>query len=194
MSGNLYGSAFRVMTFGESHGPYIGLVIDGLYPGLPIDIESIQKELDRRRPGQSKLVTPRSETDRAEIISGVFEGKTTGTPLCILIANRDQKSKDYRKLKDILRPGHAAFSYLQKYGIFDYRGGGRASGRETATRVAAGAVAKQFLRNRGIEIIAYTRRIGAIEIESILLPVKFIRLCVKGTTSQQHQIHWPGIS
>lgn len=167
MSGNLYGSEFRVMTFGESHGPYIGLVIDGLKPGLPIDINSIQKELNRRRPGQSSVVTPRSEADQAEIISGIFEGKTTGTPLCILIANQDQHSKDYRKLKDILRPGHAAFSFMQKYGIFDYRGGGRASGRETATRVAAGAVAKQFLINRGIEVIAFTRRIANIEIESI---------------------------
>ena len=167
MSGNLYGSAFRVLTFGESHGPYIGLVIDGLKPNLPIDIKSIQKELNRRRPGQSSVVTPRKETDQAEIISGIFEGKTTGTPICILIPNQDQHSKDYRKLKGILRPGHAAFSYIKKYGIFDYRGGGRASGRETATRVAAGAVAKQFLKNRGIEVMAYTRRIGNIEIESI---------------------------
>jgi chorismate synthase len=167
MSGNLYGSEFRVLTFGESHGPYIGLVIDGLKPGMPIDIHAIQAELNRRRPGQSSLVTPRTETDRAEIISGVFEGKTTGTPLCILIANQDQQSKDYQKLKDILRPGHAAYAYLQKYGIFDYRGGGRASGRETATRVAAGAVAKQFLSSRGIEVVAYTRRIGDIELESI---------------------------
>jgi chorismate synthase len=167
MSGNLFGSAFRVMTFGESHGPYIGLVIDGLKPGLPIDLNQIQLDLDRRRPGQSNVVTQRKETDKAEIISGIFEGKTTGTPICILIRNQDQRSADYQKLKDILRPGHAAFSFLQKYGIFDYRGGGRASGRETATRVAAGAVAKQLLQNKGIEIVGYTRRIGKIEIDSI---------------------------
>ncbi|UCF62803.1 MAG: chorismate synthase [bacterium] len=167
MSGNIYGSAFRVMTFGESHGPYIGLVIDGLRPGLPIDTDQIQYELDRRRPGQSSVVTPRKETDQAKIISGVFEGKTTGTPICILIQNQDQRSGDYQKLRDILRPGHAAYSFLEKYGIFDYRGGGRASGRETATRVAAGAVAKQFLKSRGIEIFGYTRRIGEIEIQSI---------------------------
>jgi chorismate synthase len=167
MSGNLYGSAFRVMTFGESHGPYIGLVIDGLKPGLEIDIKQIQAELDRRRPGQSKVVSPRQETDRAEIISGIFEGKTTGTPLCILIRNQDQRSEDYQKLKDIIRPGHAAFSFLQKYGVFDYRGGGRASGRETATRVAAGAVAKQLLRDRDIEVHGYTRRIAHVEIASV---------------------------
>jgi len=167
MSGNLYGSAFRVMTFGESHGPYIGLVIDGLKPGLEIDIKQMQAELDRRRPGQSNVVTPRKEEDRAEIISGIFEGKTTGTPLCILIRNQDQRSEDYQKLKDMLRPGHAAFSFLQKYGIFDYHGGGRASGRETATRVAAGAVAKQILKNKGIEIHGYTRRIDHVEITSV---------------------------
>ncbi len=167
MSGNLFGKAFRVMTFGESHGPYIGLVIDGVQPGLPIDLSYIQQELDRRRPGQSAVVTPRKEQDQAEIISGVFEGKTTGTPICILIRNQDQRSKDYRKIQQILRPGHASFTFLQKYGIFDYRGGGRASGRETAARVAAGAVAKQFLKDRGIEIFAYTCQIGDISIESV---------------------------
>jgi len=164
MSGNLWGNIFRVMTFGESHGPYIGVVIDGVKPNIPIDVEEIQRELNRRRPGQSDIVTPRNETDQLEIISGVFEGKTTGTPICILIKNRDQRSKDYSHLNKILRPGHAAFTYLQKYGIFDYRGGGRASGRETAARVAAGAIAKQFLRNRGIEIVAFTRQIGNIRI------------------------------
>jgi chorismate synthase len=167
MSGNVFGSIFRVMTFGESHGPYIGMVIDGLQPGLSINPDEIQKELDRRRPGQSDLVTPRQETDRAEIVSGIFEGKTTGTPLCILIRNQDQRSQDYRNLQNLLRPGHASFTYLQKYGIFDYRGGGRASGRETASRVAAGAVAKQLLRHRNIQIFAYTRQIGEVEIESV---------------------------
>jgi len=167
MSGNVFGSAFRVMTFGESHGPFIGLVLDGLKPGLPIDTDQIQFELNRRRPGQSSVVTPRKETDQAEIISGIFEGKTTGTPICILIKNRDQRPGDYRKLQHILRPGHAAYAFLQKYGIFDYRGGGRASGRETATRVAAGAVAKQILKNRGVEIIGFTQRIGDIEAQTI---------------------------
>jgi chorismate synthase len=167
MSGNVFGSIFRVMTFGESHGPYIGMVIDGLQPGLVINLEEIQKELDRRRPGQSNFVSPRQETDRAEIISGVFEGKTTGTPLCILIRNQDQRTQDYRNLQNLLRPGHASFTFIEKYGIFDYRGGGRASGRETATRVAAGAVAKQLLKQRNIQIIAYTRQIGEVTIDSV---------------------------
>ena len=169
MSGNLFGSEFRIMTFGESHGPFIGVVIDGIQPGIPIDISEIQKDLDRRRPGQSSVVTPRKEKDRAEVVSGIFEGKTTGTPVCILIRNQDQRSKDYRQLAKILRPGHASYTFLKKYGIFDFRGGGRASGRETATRVAAGAVAKQLLKEREIEIIAYTRQIGNIEIESVNL-------------------------
>ncbi len=170
MSGNLFGNAFRVMTFGESHGPYIGLVIDGVKPGLPVDSSLIQKELDRRRPGQSTITTPRQEADRVEIISGVFENKTTGTPICMLIGNHDQHSQDYNTLKDILRPGHAAYTFLMKYGIFDYRGGGRASGRETAARVAAGAVARQFLEQRGIKIFAYTRQIADIEIENVDFP------------------------
>ncbi len=162
MSGNVFGKVFRVMTFGESHGPYIGCVIDGIQPGLPIDVADIQKELDRRRPGQSAVTTPRQEKDRVQIVSGVLDGKTTGTPICLLIKNEDQRSKDYQSLAQILRPGHASYTFIQKYGIFDYRGGGRASGRETATRVAAGAVAKQFLKERGIEIRAYTREVGGI--------------------------------
>lgn len=162
MSASSIGTAFRVVTFGESHGPYIGLVIDGIQPGLPIDATVVQRELDRRRPGQSGITTPRNEPDRAEIISGVFEGKTTGTPLCILIKNQDQRSSDYSTLASILRPGHAAYTYIKKYGVFDYRGGGRASGRETACRVAAGAVARQFLEQRGITITGYTRQIGSV--------------------------------
>ncbi len=165
MSGSSIGTEFRVTTFGESHGPYIGLVIDGVQPGLPVDVADIQRELDRRRPGQSAITTQRSEPDRAEIISGVFEGKTTGTPMCILIKNQDQRSSDYSTLASILRPGHAVYTYLKKYGVFDYRGGGRASGRETACRVAAGAVAKQFLERRGIAITGYTRQIGTITAE-----------------------------
>lgn len=167
MSGNLFGEVFRVMTFGESHGPYIGVIIDGVRPGVPIDLMEIQRELDRRRPGQSQVVSSRKEEDRAEIISGIFEGKTTGTPICILIRNKDQRSGDYKKLQQILRPGHASSTFLQKYGIFDYRGGGRASGRETASRVAAGAIARQLLQERGIKIFAYTYQISNIEIETI---------------------------
>jgi chorismate synthase len=162
MSGNIFGQAFRVMTFGESHGPYIGLVIDGIKPNLPIDTRLIQAELDRRRPAQSQITTTRREKDQAEIISGIFEGKTTGTPICMLIKNEDQWPSDYGKLRKILRPGHAAYSFLKKYGIFDYRGGGRASGRETATRVAAGAVAKQFLNQKGITVTAHTCQIGNV--------------------------------
>jgi len=167
MSGNIFGKMFRVVTFGESHGPYIGVVIDGIQPNLPIDAQEIQSQLNRRRPGQSKVVTPRSESDSVRIISGVFEGKTTGTPLCMLIRNEDQRPKDYSQIKNILRPGHAGFTFLKKYGIFDYRGGGRASGRETATRVAAGAVARQFLNQRGVEIIGYTRQIGSVRAEKV---------------------------
>lgn len=167
MSGNTIGTIFRVTTFGESHGPYIGLVIDGVQPGLPVDTEAIQHELDRRRPGQSAITTQRNEADRAEIISGIFEGKTTGTPLCILIKNQDQRSGDYKTLAEILRPGHASYTFLKKYGVFDYRGGGRASGRETAGRVAAGAIAKQLLERRGIHITGYTRQIGTVVIDSV---------------------------
>jgi chorismate synthase len=119
MAGNKFGSLFTVITFGESHGPFIGLVLDGLKPGIPISEHEIQKEMNRRRPGQSKVTTSRSEADQIQIISGIFQGKTTGTPICILIRNEDQRSKDYSKLKDILRPGHAAYTYLKKYGIFD---------------------------------------------------------------------------
>lgn len=167
MSGNTFGRAFRILTFGESHGPFIGVVIDGLKPGLAVDVEGIQKELNRRRPGQSRMVTPRNESDRVQIISGVFEGKTTGTPLCMLIANRDQRSSDYNQLARVFRPGHAGYAFLKKYGIFDYRGGGRASGRETATRVAAGAVAKALLRQRNIQVIGYTRQVADIVAESV---------------------------
>ena len=167
MSGSLRGSIFRVMTFGESHGPYIGVVVDGLQPGLPIDAEAIQVDMDRRKPGQSDVVTPRKEEDQVQIVSGVFEGKTTGAPMCMLIKNKDQRSRDYGNLKNIYRPGHASFTFLKKFGIFDYRGGGRASGRETACRVAAGAVAKQMLAARGIEIRGFTRQVADIRAESV---------------------------
>ncbi len=149
---NTFGSFFRVTTFGESHGPMIGAVIDGIESNLPLDVGRIQKELDRRRPAQNEFESQRKEQDRIEIVSGVFEGRTTGTPVAILIRNTDQHSKDYENLKDVYRPGHADETYEARYGVRDYRGGGRASGRETAARVAAGAVAKRVLESKGIAI------------------------------------------
>jgi len=162
MAGNTFGQIFRVTTFGESHGPAIGVVIDGVPPNLTLTQTDVQKELDRRRPGQSKITTQRNESDQVEILSGIFEGKTTGTPLAMLIRNEDQRSKDYGNIKDVFRPGHADYSYLMKYGIRDYRGGGRASGRETACRVAAGAVAKKILDKHNIKVTAYTLAVADI--------------------------------
>ncbi len=162
MAGNMTGHHFRVMTFGESHGRAIGAVIDGVRPGLPIDLSFIQHELDRRRPGQSKVTTARKESDEVEILSGVFDGKTTGTPICMIIWNRDQQPKAYEKIKEMFRPGHAGYTYLAKYGVSDYRGGGRSSGRETAARVAAGAVAKSLLAKMGVEIYGYTKEVSGI--------------------------------
>ena len=167
MAGNTFGQIFRVTTFGESHGPAIGAVLDGVPPGLPLTEADIQKELDRRRPGQSKITTHRKEPDVVEILSGVFEGKTTGAPLAMLIRNEDQRSKDYSNIKDLFRPGHADYTYQIKYGIRDYRGGGRSSGRETACRVAAGAVAKKILAQQKINIIAYTLAIADIYAKKI---------------------------
>jgi chorismate synthase len=163
MAGSTYGTVFRVTTFGESHGRAVGVVIDGVRPGLPISTTRIQGELDRRRPGQSKMTTPRKEADEVEILSGVFEGKTTGTPICMVIWNRDQRPEAYEKIKDMFRPGHAGYTYVAKYGISDYRGGGRSSGRETASRVAAGAFAKSLLARRGIQIFAYTKEAAGIK-------------------------------
>ncbi len=162
MAGNEFGSLFRITTFGESHGRAVGVLIDGVRPQLEISEGAIQKELDRRRPGQSSVTTPRTEADRVQILSGVFEGKTLGTPICLLIWNTDQKPAAYDQIKDLFRPGHAGFTYLSKYGIQDYRGGGRSSGRETAGRVAAGALAKSLLAKRGITITAYTKEVGGI--------------------------------
>jgi chorismate synthase len=169
MAGNTFGSQFRITTFGESHGKAIGVVIDGVRPGLPIDTSYIQKQLDRRRPGQSRVTTARKEADQVEILSGVFNGKTTGTPICMIIWNKDQQSKAYEPIKDMFRPGHAGYTYLAKYGISDYRGGGRSSGRETASRVAAGAFAKSLLERRGISIHAYTKEVGGIKATRITL-------------------------
>ena len=165
MSGNTFGKLFSVTSFGESHGPAIGCVVDGCPPGLEITAEDIQLELDRRKPGTSRHVTQRRESDTVEILSGVFEGKTTGTPIALLIRNEDQRSKDYSKIMDVFRPGHADYTYWQKYGIRDYRGGGRASARETAIRVAAGAIAKKWLHEKfGIVIRGYMSQLGPIEI------------------------------
>ncbi len=168
MAGNVFGNLFRVITFGESHGPVIGVVIDGMRPNLSIDVSEIQKDLDKRKPGQSKVTSRRKETDKVQIVSGIFDGKTTGTPLCMLIRNEDARSKDYSDLKEVFRPGHAGYTFLKKYGIYDYRGGGRASGRETASRVAAGAIAKQLLHSRGIKVAAYTKQIASVEINDFV--------------------------
>lgn len=160
MAGNIFGQAFRITTFGESHGKAIGVIIDGCPPGVPIDEAFIQAELDRRKPGQSKIVTQRKEEDMAQILSGVFEGKSTGTPIAMVIYNADARSNDYSHIADKFRPSHADFTYQAKYGIRDYRGGGRSSARETAARVAAGAVAKLLLQSLGVNIQAYVSQVG----------------------------------
>ncbi len=162
MSGNSFGRLFTVTTFGESHGPALGAVIDGCPPGLPLTEADIQPDLDRRRPGTSRFTTQRQEADQVEILSGVFEGLTTGTPIGLLIRNTDQRSRDYEAIKDKFRPGHADYTYQQKFGLRDYRGGGRSSARETAARVAAGAVARKFLAGRGILIRGYLAQMGDI--------------------------------
>ncbi len=163
MAGNSFGTLFKISTFGESHGEAIGVVIDGCPANLPIDLEFIQAEMDKRRPGQSHITTQRKESDSIKILSGVFEGKTTGTPIAILIPNEDQRSKDYTHLEDAFRPSHADFTYQQKYGHRDHRGGGRSSARETAARVAAGAIAKILLKQAGIEIFAHVSAVGLVE-------------------------------
>ena len=165
MSGNTFGTLFTVTSFGESHGPAIGCVVDGCPPGLEITSEEIQAELDRRKPGTSRHVTQRREPDSVEILSGVFEGRTTGTPIALLIRNEDQRSKDYGNIAETFRPGHADYTYTQKYGFRDYRGGGRSSARETAVRVAAGAIARKWLRVRfGIEIRGWMSQLGPLVI------------------------------
>lgn len=162
MAGSSYGKLFRLSSFGESHGAAIGGVIDGFPAGVEIDLDFIQQELDRRKPGQSKIVTQRKESDRVQFLSGIFEGRSTGTPIGFLIPNEDAKSKDYEHLKDSFRPSHADYTYEKKYGHRDYRGGGRSSARETASRVVAGALAKLFLESQGISIQAFVSQVGAI--------------------------------
>lgn len=165
MSGNTFGTLFTLTSFGESHGPAIGGVVDGCPPGLELIVEDLQGDLDRRKPGTSRHVTQRAESDTVEILSGVFEGKTTGAPIGLLIRNTDQRSQDYGKIMHTFRPGHADYTYQQKYGIRDYRGGGRSSARETAVRVAAGAIAKKWLKQRyGIVIRGYLSQLGEIAI------------------------------
>ena len=172
MSGNSFGQNFVVTTFGESHGRALGCVVDGCPPGMPLDESDIQLDLDRRRPGRSRHTTQRNEPDQVQILSGVFEGVTTGTPIGLLIENKDQRSKDYGDIKDKFRPGHADYTYQQKYGIRDYRGGGRSSARETTMRVAAGAIARKYLRARlGVEIQGYLAQLGPIELDAIDLGV-----------------------
>lgn len=165
MAGNTFGNIFKISTFGESHGKAIGVVVDGCPAGLAIDEALIQHELDRRRPGQSSIVTQRKESDTVQILSGIFEGKTTGTPIGMVIYNDDQRSGDYSHIADKFRPSHADFTYFAKYGIRDYRGGGRSSARETAARVAAGAIAKQLLQTQGVQIQAYVSQVGHLKVE-----------------------------
>lgn len=164
MSGNSFGTLFKITTCGESHGGAVGVIIDGCPSGLSISREEIQVELDRRKPGQNHITTPRKESDEIHILSGVFEGKTTGTPILLLAYNQDARPEDYDHLKEIYRPSHADFTYEQKYGLRDYRGSGRASARETLARVAAGAIAKKYLKERcGIEILSYVEQVGEIK-------------------------------
>ncbi|MDH4126706.1 MAG: chorismate synthase [Gammaproteobacteria bacterium] len=168
MSGNSFGRLFVVTSFGESHGRALGCIVDGCPPGLPLTEADIQLDLDRRRPGRSRHTTQRDEPDQVQILSGVFEGLTTGTPIGLLIENKDQRSTDYGDIKDKFRPGHADYTYQQKYGIRDYRGGGRSSARETAMRVAAGAIARKYLLTRlGVEVRGYLSQLGPIELDLV---------------------------
>lgn len=165
MAGSTFGTIFRIMTWGESHGKGVGVTIDGCPAGLPLCEEDIQEYLDRRKPGQSRYATARKEGDQVEILSGVFEGRTTGTPIAMMVRNQDQRSKDYSAIMDVYRPGHADYCFEQKYGFRDYRGGGRSSARETIARVAAGAVACKLLAHHGITVTAYVKSIGEFEVD-----------------------------
>lgn len=177
MAGSTLGIIFRITTWGESHGAGVGVVVDGCPAGVPLTENDIQLYLDRRKPGQSRFTTPRREDDAVEILSGIFEGKTTGTPISLLIRNTSQRSKDYSEIANYYRPGHADYTFDQKYGFRDYRGGGRSSGRETIGRVAAGAIAARVLREFGVELFAYTKSIGSITIN----PEHFERAAVSET-------------
>jgi len=167
MAGNTFGQVFRLTTFGESHGIALGGIVDGCPAGLPLSEADLQVDLNRRKPGQHLLTTQRKESDTVQILSGVFEGKTTGTPIAFVVFNEDHKSKDYDAIKDLFRPGHADYTYFKKYGFRDYRGGGRASARETLARVAAGAIARKLLAREGIAIVGYVSQVGAVKIKKI---------------------------
>ena len=167
MASNSFGELLRYTSFGESHGAAMGGVIDGFQPGLAIDVDFIQKVLNRRIPGQSAIVTPRKESDTIELLSGIFEGKSTGTPIAFLVRNKDQRSKDYGNIANVYRPSHADFTYHKKYGVADYRGGGRSSARETLVRVASGAFAKLLLNNAGIKVMAFTKSVGELEMPDL---------------------------
>ncbi|HEX7576325.1 MAG TPA: chorismate synthase, partial [Candidatus Methanoperedens sp.] len=167
MSGNTFGTLFRITTWGESHGAAVGVVVDGCPAGLLLDESDIQEELDRRRPGQSDITTPRKEEDKAQILSGVFSGKTTGAPVSILVRNKNVDSSKYEALRNTPRPGHADLTYEQKYGFRDWRGGGRSSARETIGRVAAGAIAKKILRMNGIEVLGHVIELGGIRAKEV---------------------------
>ncbi|NYT18996.1 MAG: chorismate synthase [Methanosarcinales archaeon] len=169
MPGNTFGHSFRITTWGESHGKALGVVVDGVPAGLPLAPQMIQKELDRRRPGQSQVSTPRSEADSVEILSGIVEGRTTGTPISMMVWNRDARSSSYDNIKDLARPGHADYPYMKKYGIRDYRGGGRSSARETIGRVAAGAIAKEILSIFGIDVVAHVIALGTVNARPMTL-------------------------
>lgn len=189
MAGNSFGTLFKITTFGESHGPAIGVVIDGCPAGLNFDLNHVQAALDRRKPGQSALTTARSESDKVEAISGIFEEKTTGAPICLMIKNQDQRSGDYDQLKDVFRPSHADYTWQMKYGHRDYRGGGRSSARETAARVAAGAVADIFLREMGISVIAYVSKVHTIRLDESMVDLSLIETnpvrCPNEATAKQ---------
>jgi chorismate synthase len=167
MPGSSFGTLFRITTFGESHGGAVGVVVEGATPGVELSDEYVQAHLDRRKPGQSAITTQRSEPDIVHVLSGLFEGKTTGTPILLLLFNQDARPADYAAIKNLFRPGHADYTYLKKYGIRDWRGSGRASGRETAGRVAGGAVARRMLERRGVSIVAFTRRAAGVSCESV---------------------------
>lgn len=193
MAGSIFGKFFTITTWGESHGPALGVVIDGCPAGLPLSEEDIQPFLDRRKPGTSAVTTARKEDDRVRILSGVFEGRTTGTPISLMIENTSQHSKDYGNIANTYRPGHADYTYDEKYGFRDYRGGGRSSGRETAARVAAGAVAIKILDQLGIRINAYTRSIGNIEIDDNAIDLSYARssaVCMPDPESEKKALDY----
>lgn len=180
MTSNSFGDYFRITTFGESHGPALGVVIDGIYPNQKFDIEIIKKDLLRRRPGQSSITTSRDEKDNIEILSGVIEGKTTGAPIAIIVRNKDHHSSDYDQLRNVFRPGHADFSWWKKFGIRDWRGGGRTSGRETVARVIGGAIARSLLKDQGIRIFAHVIQIGSIKAPSYVENSQFDARHIEG--------------